>query len=68
VFTTLDLLRAADAAASCDPETVARGEYNTRVIADNVVAGRGLFLDAVMRRLERRHLDVDCYEHDLMRR
>ena len=30
------------------------------------VAGRGIFFDAMMRRLQRRHLHIDCYEHDLI--
>jgi predicted secreted protein len=66
VLTTLDLPRALDAVAACDPETLTRAEYNASTIAGNVVAGRGLFFDAMMRRLQRRHLRIDCYEHDLV--
>lgn len=65
-LTTLELSRVLDAVAACNPDTLTRDEYNASVIAGNVVAGRGLFLDALMRRLEHRHLRIDCYEHDLV--
>jgi predicted secreted protein len=66
VLSTLALAPALDAIAACNPETLTRAGYNAHTIADNVVAGRGLFLDAVIKRLKRRHLTIHCYEHDLV--
>ena len=51
---------------ACNPETLTRAEYNAALSRATSLPGRGLFFDAVMRRLETRHLRIDCYEHDLV--
>lgn len=64
--TTLDLLRAVDAIAACDPATVDRQWFNAQVIERLSVPGEGLFVAALRRAFDRRGLAVPMIEHDLL--
>jgi len=66
VLTTLDLDRAVHAMADCDRTRLDQRTVNQRVIADSAVAGRGMFVAALQRQLERRGLRVEFREHDLI--
>lgn len=64
VHTTLDLDRACDVVASCPLARIDRGLVNEDAVAGSATPGRGLFIDAVTRGLERRGHRVDLFEHD----
>lgn len=66
VHKTLDLARTLDVVAACEPHTLERGAFNDETIAGNVIAGRGLFMEALATQLRRRQLTVELYEHDLI--
>jgi predicted secreted protein len=63
VARTLDLRRSLPVIA--DP-TIDRDNLNARAIAECVIPGRGLFVEALRRRLHRRGLEVPFLEFDLV--
>ena len=65
VTRTLDIDRAVDALAGCDPASTDAAALNERVVRNTLVQGRGLFVDALHRQLLRRRLVVPLYGHDL---
>jgi predicted secreted protein len=65
VHTTLDLDRAVAAMARVDAVTDV-WSANRSVVIDNVVAGRGLFIECLDRALARRGIRVAQTEHDLV--
>ena len=66
VQTTLDMRRSFDAAASCPLATISPEMVNGKVVRDCRVAGEGLFIAALERRLARRGIAVPFTEHDLI--
>lgn len=62
----LDLAAAAEVLAAADLDRLDREALNREAIAANVVAGEGLFMAAVRRQVQRRHLEVRFLEHDLL--
>ena len=62
---TLDLDRAIDALARCDPRIRDAKTFNERVVLSNLVPGEGLFIAALRRRLGRARLTVPWFAHDL---
>ena len=66
VLTTLDLDGAVEAMARCRRCLLTPDVVNRQVVAGNVVAGPGLFVSALQRRLDREGLDVPMREHDLL--
>lgn len=64
VCTTLDLDRAL-LAMSRQEASVDGATANREIVTANVIAGRGLFIEALDRTLRRRHLTVRYREHDL---
>lgn len=64
VWTTLDLDRAL-LAMSRQAANVDGATANRDIVTANVIAGRGLFVEALDRALRRRHLTVSYREHDL---
>jgi predicted secreted protein len=66
VTTTLDLDGAVRAMAWCRRCSLAPATVNRQVVGANVVAGTGLFVSALQRRLARDGLDVPMREHDLL--
>ena len=64
VITTVDLGKAIEAMARCDPASTNRDTVNTTVVNANTTSGRGLFTDALLARLARRHISVAIREHD----
>jgi predicted secreted protein len=63
---TLDVARAADALARCDPTATDATAFNERVVRASIIPGYGLFTAALRRRLRRRRLGVAWFGHDLM--
>jgi predicted secreted protein len=63
---TLNVARAADALARCDPTAIDATAFNERVVRANVIPGSGLFTTALRRRLRRRRLGVAWFGHDLL--
>jgi predicted secreted protein len=63
VVRTLDLRRSLPVIA--DP-TIDRDTLNARAIAECVIPGRGLFVEALRRRLHRRGIEVSLLEFDLV--
>ena len=64
--TTLDLRRSFETIAACPLALVDRATVNERAVAACRVAGEGLFIAALERRLARRGLDVPFMEYDLI--
>lgn len=65
VWTTLDLDDAFAAMARRDPDSDRRST-NRAVVADNVVPGRGLFIECLDRALRSRRLGIPFREHDMV--
>jgi predicted secreted protein len=65
VHLTLDVERAADALAACDPAATDARQLNEQVVSANLVPGSGLFTAAVAREAERRRRMVPVFAHDL---
>jgi hypothetical protein len=65
VHTTLDLDGAVTALARADANAD-RDSVNRAVVADNIVAGHGLFVACLERALRSRGITVTFREHDLI--
>jgi predicted secreted protein len=63
---TLELERAADALAACDPAATDTTRFNDRVVSANTVPGPGLFIAAMRGESKRRGLTVNLFAHDLV--
>jgi predicted secreted protein len=63
---TLDLHRAIDALAACDPTSIDAASFNDRVVFANVARGEGLFIGALRRELRRRGLAIPFLAHDMI--
>jgi predicted secreted protein len=63
---TLDLDRSLKALVTCHRASIDRAAFNDRVLLANLVAGEGLFVAALRRHLQHRHLTVPLYAHDLI--
>jgi predicted secreted protein len=66
VHLTLDIDRAADALAACDPATTDTTRLNDRVVSANTVPGPGLLTAAIRGESKRRGLTVPLFAHDLV--
>ena len=66
VLTTLDLYQAVHNMARCDPFNVDRSTVNDIVVARSVIAGSGMFTNALRHQLARRGIEVEFTEHDLL--
>jgi uncharacterized protein YbbK (DUF523 family) len=66
VRTALDMRRTVKAIARCDISTLERTSFNRKVIANNVVAGEGLFTRELRRALRQRGIAIPFLEHDLI--
>lgn len=66
VHTTLDLKRSFETVAACPLASIDRALINERVVAGCRVAGEGLFVTALRRRLRRRGIDLPMIEYDLI--
>jgi hypothetical protein len=58
--------RTVRAIARCELSTLHPTRFNREVIADNVIAGEGLFMRALRRATRRRGIELPFYEHDLI--
>ncbi|MBK9180520.1 MAG: DUF523 domain-containing protein [Acidimicrobiales bacterium] len=65
VATTLDVTSSLGAVAGCPPGCLDRRWMNEHVVAAAARPGRGLFVEALDRALDRRGLSVAWFEHDL---
>jgi predicted secreted protein len=66
VLTTVELDAALASMGRIDPKLVDTDTVNTQLVAANTTAGRGMFVDALARHLERRGIQVPMREHDLL--
>jgi predicted secreted protein len=66
VCTTLDLERSIEVIASCPLADIKRQTMNDEAIASCLVKGEGLFIKAIRRQLERKHLPLTFLEHGLL--
>lgn len=66
VHTSLRMDRTVQGIARCELSTLDRNRFNREVIADNVVAGEGLFIRALRRATRRRGIEPPFFEHDLI--
>ena len=65
-FSTLDVFSAVDCIVRCPVVYLDRATYNRDAIAANVVPGSGVFMQALMSGLRRRHIAIPVEEHDLL--
>lgn len=65
VMTTVALGGALQTMARCDPRTLTPAIVNRDVVAANVIAGRGIFIDQLDRQLARRRINVPLRQHTL---
>ncbi len=66
VCTRLDLGRSLEVVAGCPLARLDRQLMNEAAIATCLSEGEGLFMEALQRRLRRKHLTVRWYEHELL--
>jgi uncharacterized protein YbbK (DUF523 family) len=66
VCTRLDLGRSLEVIAGCPLARLDRQLMNEAAIAGCLRTGEGVFVEALQRRLRRKHLSVRWYEHDLL--
>jgi hypothetical protein len=66
VWCTLNLPRSLDVVAGCPLAQLDRRLMNEAAIAACLREGEGLFVEALQRRLRRKHLIIRWYEHDLL--
>jgi uncharacterized protein YbbK (DUF523 family) len=66
VFQTLDVARSVEVAAGCPIESTDAAAFNATLFGTAATAGSGLFVEALRRGLDRRHLEIPFYEHDLV--
>ena len=66
VCTRLDLGRSLEVVAGCPLARLDRQLMNETAIAACLSEGEGLFIEALQRRLRRKHLTVRWYEHELL--
>jgi predicted secreted protein len=66
VCTTLDLKRSIEVIASCPLAEIKRETMNDEAIASCLVEGEGLFMKAIRRQLEHKHIPLTFMEHKLL--
>jgi len=66
VCTRLDLGRSLEVVAGCPLARLDRQLMNEAAIAACLSEGEGLFIEALQRRLRRKHLTIRWYEHELL--
>jgi predicted secreted protein len=66
VTATVDLAGAIDAMARCDPGTIDADTVNTAVVRANTIAGRGLFMEALVSHLDAEGLRIPVREQTLV--
>jgi uncharacterized protein YbbK (DUF523 family) len=66
VCSRLDLWRSLEVVANCPLARLDRHLVNEEAIATCLSEGEGLFIEAIQRRLRRKHLTIRWYEHELL--
>ncbi|HEX9133699.1 MAG TPA: hypothetical protein VF844_15515 [Ktedonobacteraceae bacterium] len=66
VCSRLDLWRSLEVVANCPLARLDRQLMNEEAIAACLGEGEGLFIEAIQRRLRRKHLTIRWYEHELL--
>jgi uncharacterized protein YbbK (DUF523 family) len=66
VCSRLDLWRSLEVVANCPLARLDRHLVNEEAIAACLSEGEGLFIEAIQRRLRRKHLTIRWYEHELL--